>query len=140
MAVVKIDANNPNNFTGKQIVDKGTYVFEIANDLQIVKSKSSDNNIIKVELRVQDEGKFRGAVVYDNIALTPKSEFKLVHLAMAAGTQTKDEIKNDGIDLSLFKGATLQAEVDVEAPMQAPDGTMYQEKNRVTRYIFDATE
>lgn len=138
MAVVKVDGSNPANFESRaSVIDKGRYVFEIANDLAVIKSKSSDNNIIKVELRCQDEGKFKGAVVFDNIALTKKAEFKLVHLALAAGSQSKDDITSNGVDLALLKGCTVEVEVDVEAPSTGADGKTYGEKNRVVKYVFD---
>ncbi len=140
MPVVNIDATNPDNFQPRKPIPAGKYVFEIANDLVVVKAKSSDNNIIKVELRCADEGEHKGKIVYDNIVLTKKAEFKLCHLALAAGTQSKDEMAS-GIDLELFKGQMVEADVTLEPPRKdTATGQIYDESNRVKRYIFEPEE
>ncbi len=140
MSVVKIDSNNAENFEKKDFtpIPKGEYVFEIANDLVVEKAKSSDNMIVKVELACQDEGEFKGKKVFDNIVLTKKAEFKLCHLALAAGTQTKEEMV-EGVDLELFKGRLVRAEISVQAPRtDTVTGEVYRENNIVVRYCFDA--
>ena len=137
MSVVKIDSSNANNFKNKQILPAGEYVMEVANDLVITKSQSSDNNLVKVELRVADEGEFMGCTVYDNIVLSKKAEWKVCHLALACGTQTKEEIQNDGVDLALIKGSRCEVKIGVEPPSMGTDGTRYSEKNKVERYIFE---
>lgn len=135
MSVIKIDATNEGNFKQRQIIPPGEYVFEIANEPSVSNSKAG-NPMISVELRCQDDGAAKGAVVFDNIVLTKKAEWKLCHLILAAGTQTQDDLKNVGADISLLKGACLKVKVGVEAPTTAPDGTKYPEKNTVERYIF----
>ena len=137
MTVVNIDTTNPDNFQARKPIPAGKYVFEIANDLVVTAAKPpSTNNIIKVELRCADEGEHKGRVVFDNIVLTKKAEFKLCHLALAAGTQTKDEMSS-GIDLELFKGQMVEVEVSLEPPRKDPvTGVIYDESNRVKRYIF----
>jgi len=140
MAVVKIDANNAENFEKKDFtpIPKGEYVFEIENELVVTKAKSSDNMLVKVTLICQDEGPAKGKKVFDNIVLTKKAEFKLCHLALAAGTQTKEEMV-DGVDLALFKGQLVRAEISVQAPRTDPStGQVYGESNKVVRYCFDA--
>ena len=137
MTVVTIDSTNPSNFQMRKPIPAGTYVFEIANDLVVSKAKSSENNIIKVELRCNDDGEHKGSVVFDNIALTKKAEFKLCHLVLAAGTQTKEEMSS-GIDLDLLKGRMVEVEVSLEPPRKDPvTGQIYDESNRVKRYCFD---
>ncbi len=140
MTVVNVDASNPSNFQTRKPIPGGKYVFEIANDLVVEKAKSSDNNIIKVELRCDDDGEHKGSVVYDNIVLTKKAEFKLCHLVLAAGTQTKEEMAS-GVDLALLKGEMVEADIVLEPPRKDPaTGAMYDESNRVKRYIFDAAD
>lgn len=133
MSIVKVDASNESNFKAKTIMPKGRYTFEVANDLVVTKAKNSSNNIVAVELRCVSEGEFRGNAVYDNLVLTPKTEWKLVHLAKACGISDSD-IKNDGVDLAMIKGMTLEADIDVQAPSGG-----YREKNVVTRYVFEPT-
>lgn len=139
MTVVNIDAANPNNFQTRKPVPAGEYLFEVANDLVVTKAKPpSENMLIKVELRVRDEGEHLGSLVFDNIVLTKKAEFKLCHLALAAGTQTKEEMAS-GVDLDLLKGTVVRALVSLEPAHRDPvTGQMYDEGNRVKRYIFDA--
>lgn len=137
MSIVKIDASNASNFKQKTIMPKGRYLFEVAKDLVVSRAKSSDNNIVSVELRCQDEGEYKGSVVFDTIVLTNKAEWKLCHLALAAGSQSEEDIKNNGIDLSLIKGCVLTADISVEPGSTAPDGTTYREKNQVERYVFE---
>ncbi len=143
MAVVKVDSNNAENFEKKDFtpIPKGEYVFEIENDLVVVAAKPpSENKIIKVTLVCQDEGEYKGKKVFDNIVLTKKAEYKLCHLALAAGTQTKEEMQ-EGVDLELFKGRLVRAEISVQAPRTDPaTGQMYNESNKVTRYCFDAED
>lgn len=141
MATVKIDATNEANFKQKAwpVMPRGVYTFEVANEPHTEQAKSSTNNIIKVELKCLDEGEFKGLTIWDNIVLTPKAEFKLVHLVLAAGTQTREDMKNNDIDLSLLKGQAIRAEVSIEGPTQDrndPSKT-YPEKNRIQRYVFD---
>lgn len=140
MTVVVIDAANPNNFQTRKPIPGGEYLFEIANDLVVTQAKSSENKIIKVELRVRDEGPHLGSIVFDNIALTKKAEFKLCHIVLSAGTQTKEEMAS-GVDLDLLKGEVVKALVSLEPAHRDPaTGQMYDEGNRVKRYIFDAEE
>ncbi len=138
MAVVNIDATNPDNFQARKPLPAGKYVFEIANDLVVTQAKPpSVNKLIKVELRCADEGEQKGRVVFDNIVLTKKAEFKLCHLVLAADSQSKDDMAN-GIDLELLKGCMVEAEISLEPPRKDPiTGQMYDESNRVKRYCFE---
>jgi len=137
MTVVKIDGSNDSNFQQRRLIDRGTYIFEIANEPVVEKAKTSDNMKVSVELRCQDEGEFKGQAVYDTIILTPKAEWKLCHLVLACGTQTREEMKENGVDLSLLKGSTCEAEITIEAGGMNPQtGQRYPDRNRVSRYIF----
>lgn len=137
MTIVKIDSSNEANFKGFKLLPPGSYCFEIANEPEVGRS-SKGNPLVNVELRCADEGEFKGHPVFDNIAITQKSEFRICHLALAAGTQTKEEIKNNGIDLSLLPGKIVEAEIGVQAPRKDPvTGTNYREKNTVERYVFE---
>ncbi len=138
MSVVKVDSTNEGNFQARRILPKGRYPFEIANDLKVEQAQTSGNNIVKIELRCQAEDGAKGVPVFDNCVLTPKGEWKLCQLALSAGVQTAEEIKTTGVDLELLKGKIVEAEIDVEPARQAPDGTMYNEKNKVSRYLFEA--
>ncbi len=138
MAVVNVDAANPANFQTRKPIPASRYVFEIANDLVVTKAKPpSVNNVVKVELRCRDEGPHLGSVVYDTITLTPKAEFKLCHLVLAAGTQTQDDMTN-GIELDLLKGSIVEADIILQPARTDPaTGAQYEESNRVKRYIFE---
>lgn len=138
MSIIKIDGNNESNFTGFKLLHPGAYCFEIANEPEVKKS-SKGNPMIAVELRCADDGEFKGCAVFDNIAITPRSEFRVCHLALAAGTQDKEDIKSRGVDLSLLPGKIVEAEIGIQpARMDPATGNTYREKNIVRRYIFDA--
>ncbi len=136
MTIVRIDASNESNFRTRKIMPAGRYTFEIANDPVVSKAKTSDNNVVSIELRCIDEGEYRGSAVFDNIPITPKTEFRLCHLVLAAGSQTKEEMQADGIDLSLLRGKVVEAEVGIEPPSVSPTGRRFGERNRIERYIF----
>mgnify|MGYP001199993089 CR=1 FL=1 len=136
--IIKVDGNNPDNFTARRLIEPGRYLFEIAEEPKVTMSKNG-NPVVNVQLRVADDGANKGAVVFDNLAVTPKSEFRLCHLVMAAGSQTKDEIAQSGVDLSLLTGRIVEADVIIEPPQKDPaTGQMYSEKNRINKYIFNA--
>jgi len=145
MAVVKVDATNEDNFKQKtfKLLPKGRYLFEATGrngGPLVVETAKSGNPMVVVECKCIDDkndGEYRGITVFDNIAITPKSEWKLVHLALACGSQTKDDIKERGVDLELIKGKPFEAEVDVRPPQTAADGTTYSERNRIARYLFE---
>lgn len=158
MPLVGIDASNDRNFEGAKLLPKGIYVFEVTGEkgapLAVSTAKSSSNSIINIELHCVDEsnnGEHKGATVYDIIALTPKSEFKLTHLALATGKYTKDALKASkdatgraAIDTSLLDHSQVRASIDIEAgkPYTSSDGSIKQgrERNRVVQYLFDGSE
>jgi hypothetical protein len=143
MTTVRVDPSNPDNYQPREfkLLPKGIFLFEIANQLKIEGAKSSSNQKIEVRLKCIDDadgGSFKGTTVFDTIALVPKSEYKLVHLALAAGTQTREQIKADGVDLDMITGKVVKADIDVEGPSTSRDGSKtYKERNRVSRYVFD---
>jgi hypothetical protein len=144
MAVVNVDTGNPENFAGRkyEIMPRGIYLFEVSKVPVLHKAKTSQNMVVDVVLKCIDDaesGKYKGTSVFETIALTQKGEYRLVHLALAAGTQTREDIKNaGGVDLELLIGKVLKAEVSVEGPSTNPaTGQVYGEKNRVRNYIFE---
>lgn len=142
MAVVTLssDLNDDGLFKSRKLLPPGIYTFEVANDLKVEASKSSQNRLIKVELKCTDDGEYFGQTVYDVCVLTKKAEFKIVHLALSAG-QTREMIREQGgPDLGAIKGAIVQARVAVEPETKAPDGTTYRAKNRVEQYMFEEVQ
>jgi len=143
MTVVKVDTTDESKFDQKSFttLPKGSYVFELANDLK-VELATTGKNIVKVEARCMDDGEYKGIPVWDNIALTPKADWKLVHLALACGTQTEYDIKEaGGVDLELLiAGSTFEAAVSVVPPTKAADGSMYKEKNNIAAYLFEPSK
>jgi len=138
MAVVKIDSTNPDNFRPKKLIAPGQYTFTVANDPVVEVAQSSGNSIVKVELRCNDDGEFKGSPVYDICAITEKAQFKLCHLALAAGTQSKEEIQNDGVDLGLLKNAVVECAITIEKGTVDPStGQQYKDKNKVDKYLFE---
>jgi len=144
MPIVNVDVADESKFQQKsfKLLPKGNYVFELAKNLVVEQAKTSNNRKVDVEAVCMDEGEFKGTRVWTTIALTPKSDWRLVHLALACGTQTKDEIKAaGGVDLSLLTaGCRFEASVDVTPEQTAPDGTTYRAKNTITRFLFESDE
>ena len=139
MAVVRVDAANPDNFRQKKLIDPGKYCFEIENDVVVAQAKSSQNQVVNIEARCSDDGEFKGSKVYDTITIKANCEWKLCHLVLACGTQTEAEIAADGIDLSLLKGSTFEAEVGVDDLRVDPQtGQKYKPKNTIEKYLFMA--
>lgn len=134
MSIVKIDASNPANFKEKRLIEPGEYVFEIAN-IKADKAKETGNSVLKVEMRCQDNGEFRGAPVFDSITLTKNAEWKFAHLCLSAGF-TKDEIAN-GIDTSDLIGRFIKAKVSI-VPAGTYNGNPIKERNVIDAYVFDA--
>ena len=144
--MLNINTTNVDELLKKRNFDPipaGLYTFEVANDLKIEKSKSSANQVVKLELVVQDEGDFRGRKVFDNLvicadpATRSKTDWKIAQFAVATGLYTKDTL--DEIDLDAFKGAVLNAVVGVEASTNQITKEVKQ-KNKVKEYIFEEAE
>ncbi len=139
MGVVKVDSSNPDNFRQKKLIDPGMYCFEIENDVVVAQAKSSQNQVVNIEARCTDDGGFKGSKVYDTITLKANCEWKLCHLVLSCGTQTEAEIASDGIDLSLLKGSTFEAEIGISDPQTDPVTMQkYKPKNTIEKYLFTA--
>jgi len=139
MAVVRlVDTSNPDNFRAKKLIDKGQYCFQIENDVVVEQAKSSSNQVVNIEARCTDDGKFKGSKIYATHALTAKAEWMLCHLVLSCGTQTEEEITANGIDLSLLKGSIFEAEIGISDPKEDPvTGQKYKPKNTIEKYLFE---
>lgn len=140
--LVKIDTTDTEDLLKKRTfepIPPGKYIFEVENDLKVEASQSSDNQIVKVELRVVDDGEFKGRKVFDNLVIgaTPetkkKCDYKIAQFAIACGVCTKDTL--DEIDLDLFKGCNVNARIGVTVSTYQGDT---KKKNEVKEYIFEA--
>jgi hypothetical protein len=125
--LIKVDTTDESLFKAKKKIAPGEYVFVVAK----VESKTSGkgNAMVCLELRCQDEGEFKGDAVYDNIPVTKKTEWRVVHLLLSAGF-TKDEI-SQGVDISDIKDRYVRANITIE-----PAKGGYKERSIVESYIF----
>jgi hypothetical protein len=145
MTTVRVDTSNPDVFKQKDFtpVPKGTYTLECRGaDSKapiVVKAGSSDNMVVNFEYRICDEGEHIGKKIFDCCTITAKAEWRLIHLALACGTQTKEDITQNGVDLDKLEGARFSAEIDIEpGGVNATDPSKrYRDKNRITRYLFE---
>jgi len=114
MGLLSIDTSNIDELLEQkpfEPVPSGKYVCEVENDLKVEESGSSSNKIIKVELRLTDDGEFKGRKIFDNLVLgsTPETkkncEWKIAQFLAACGIP-KEEICSFSIDdLSRMKGS-----------------------------------
>jgi len=140
MGLLSVDVSNPDLLKKRSFdpVPAGTYVCEVENDLVVAASKSSDNQIVKLELRIIDDGEYKGRKIFDNLIIgsTPevkaKTEWKIAQFAIACGVCTKDTLNE--IDLKMFKGTTCNVKVGVKT--EAYQGET-KAKNVVQEYLFD---
>ena len=140
MTILNVDTSNPELLTKKNFdpVPSGKYVCEVANDLAVEQSKSSANQIVKIELRIIDDGEFKGRKIFDNLVIgaTPesksKTEWKIAQFAIACGVCTKDTINE--IDLEAFKGCNCEVNISTKANTYNGETT---QKNYVKEYLFE---
>lgn len=139
--LLTIDTGDVEKLLEKKVFDPippAVYICEIANSLAVSDSKSSDNKIVKVELRVVDEGEYKGRVIFDNLIIgsTPeakkKSEWKIAQFAIACGVCTKETLAN--IDLDMFKGTTCSVKIGQKTEMYNGE---QRTKNVVQQYMFE---
>ena len=141
MGILNIDTSDPDLLKKKSFdpVPTGKYVCIVENNLKVEPSKSSDNSIVKIELRISDDGQYKGRKIFDNLVIgsTPearkKSEWKIAQFAVACGVCTKETLNE--IDLDLFRGSTV--EVDVGCKTEKYKGEDMT-KNYVKAYLFEA--
>lgn len=141
--IVNIDTSNPELLKKPiyQPIEPGTYTFEVANDLEVVKSQSSNNLKINLELVVID-GQEKGRKVFDTLVISPKSMWKIAQFSKSCGVEST----GNQLDLKQFKGKVCSAVVKQEAakntdgsPKLGPDGVQ-QFKNVVDEYLFEVAE
>lgn len=143
MGMLNIDTSNPEELLKKRVfepVPVGVYVFEVANDLVVTDSKSTPGNkVVKIELRVIDDGEFKGRKVFDNLVILKdlekkkKTEWKIAQFAVSCGVCTKDTL--DEINLELFKGSICKAEVGIQTSEYQGET---KKKNVVKNYLIEA--
>lgn len=151
MTIVNIDSNQPDLLKPFEfkLLPKGTYLFEVANDLIVEQCASSQNQIIKVENVCLDEGEWKGTKVFENFIImveptTEKqlkgkaiNEAKLAQFAVATGVANANDLDAlSSLDLDSFKGTTFKAMVGV-ASYQNQQTNETKQKNVITRYLFD---
>ncbi len=143
MGILTIDTSNPDLLKKKVFdpVPAGVYICEIANDLIVEQSKSSTNQIVKIEMVVTDDGEFKGRKIFDNLVIgaTPETrkntEWKIAQFAVACGVCTKDTLNE--IDLEMFKGCNCSVKVGVKAEIYQGET---KQKNYVQEYLFEVEE
>ena len=151
--IVNVDTSDPDLTKPYEpkVVPAGKHVFVVANDVKVEPCKDSPNQIIKIELRCQDESEFKGTPVFDNIVLITipvtdgrrKSvkiiQGRLAQASISLGIKTEaDFAHGDGaIPLDQFKGMVCEAITKVvnnEYPVGSKNFTPQAE---VVRYLFE---
>ena len=142
MALVNIDTTDTEDLLKKRTFEPftpGKYALEVENNCLIEDSGSSDSKIVKLELRVVDDGEFKGRKVFDTLVIgsTPemkkKCDYKIAQFAIATGNWTKETLGD--IDTELFKGSVVSAMVGVKLDTYQGEA---KKKNIIKEYIFEA--
>jgi hypothetical protein len=136
MSIINIDTNNP-DLLKKPVylpVTPGIHVFEVMNDLKIekVKKAGSDNDKVDVTLVCQDEDENKGRRVFDTLALTENSQWKIAQFAKSCGVDSDAE---GNLDLSLFKGLHCRADIKHETYKKGTGAVAV--AARVSEYLFE---
>lgn len=146
--LIKVDTSNPDLLKKRvfKVVSPDTYTFEVANDLKVEPAKSSQNQIVKIQLRVLDDGEFKGEGVFDTLVISAdpetrkKCEWKTAQFAVACGVCQPEDINNIGeIDLSEFKGRACRATTGVKTTTN-PTTQEEQQRAYVKQYLFETEE
>lgn len=118
---IKIDMSNPDAMKRPVavVVDPGLYQFRVMNKLREVQCKApSENTMVKLQLKIIDEGEFEGKVIWDQIVISPKTMWNLYQFSRSCGIDPAD---NDGIvELPDLDGSELTAEVDTDMYLGKP--------------------
>jgi len=141
MPVVKVDKDNPDLLKQPEIkvLKSGRHLFEVVNQLKVVKTRDGQSNKVEVELVCQDDGDDKGAKVFDTISLRKTAEWKLAQFAVACGVTTKEELEATGeIDLDLFKGESVEA-MTAQAPRLNAAMEQVGMKTIIARYILPSS-
>ena len=146
MALVNIDTTNEELLKNPtyEPAPAAIYNFAIANKvLKVEKAKSSNNMMIKVELRCIDDiaygdGKStKGMKLTDYMVLTDEGKWKLVQLSKSCSVESAD----GQLDLDDFIGAECSASVIIDSYMkdEAVDGVMQPVQkftNKIDEYVW----
>jgi len=152
MVLVNVDTSNKDLLKPYEpkLLPNGKHLFEVANDLVVSQAKPpSPNQIIKVELRCQDEDDNKGAVVFDNIVLIADdsttsgkkakeiNEGRIAQFALACGVLTEEQIKaGEGLPLEQFVGRRGEAITKVESSKDA-NTQQIRQNSKISRYLFE---
>ena len=143
MGFLNIDTSNPDLLKKRTFdpIPSAKYVCEVANQLKVEAAKDSKNSIVKIELRVIDDGEYKGRILFDNLVIAAdpatkaKTEWKIAQFAVATGCYTKDNL--DQIDLDVFQGSTVEVMVGVKVEEYQGEK---RSKNVIKQYIFEDEE
>jgi len=128
-AKINIDMNDPKQYEKEFVVlEPGDYNFTITNRLKFEKSKSSDNQICKVELTTELEDGTTSKV-FDNLVYSPSAQWKWYQFFRACGL-SDDEIKA-GPDLEDFYQMSLRAKIKQTTYNGEPQA-------RVAKYLYES--
>ena len=142
MSILNVNTSDPDLFKKRtyEPIPGSVYAFTVANALKLEDSKSTPGNkVVKIELRVVDDGEFKGKKVFDNLVITKtdkeKSEWKIAQFAVACGIMTQAQIKaGEGIDLDLFQNSICKARVSIKVEKYQGEDV---KKNVVKEYLFE---
>lgn len=157
MGIVNINTQSEDIFEQQSFepIPAGVYLFSLGNlpgsnveakKTFAVQTSSKGTPIVPVQLRCEanadgSETKYKGRLVFDNCALSHEvGQKKLVHMALAFGAISKEEISAaGGVDLERFS-PMLRAKVEIGVKMEKPfnePGGEAEPKNVVKRYLFE---
>lgn len=148
--ILKVDTSNQDLLKKREykVPTPGTYTLEVANDLKVTDAKHSSNQVVNIELRILDDGEFKGSRIFDNLvisadpAVRAKCEWKTAQFAVACGVVSPDDIKNIGeIDLGEFKGRTCKAVTDIDTSTftNAAGEPQTRKKAVIKQYLFETS-
>ena len=118
---IKIDMTNPESLKRPKptVVDPGMYQCVVTNKLREVACRApSENTMVKVCLKILDEGEFYGKLIWDQIVISPKTMWNLYQFSRSCGIDPAD---NGGIvELPELDGAECTAEFDTDMYKNQP--------------------
>lgn len=141
MGLLSIDTSNLDELLDQkplEPVPSGKYCCEVENDLKVEKSKSSDNEIIKVELRILDDSEYKGRKIFDNLVIgsspdTKKNcEWKIAQFLAACGVSKEVICSFSADDLSSLKGSVCNVVVVMKTEQYEGEE---KKKNVVKQYL-----
>jgi len=148
---VSIDNSNPDLFKPYEpkLLQNGKHLFEVGTALAITPCKApSENSMITLEARCQDEGECKGTIVYERFVFianiqtsgqqTSKeiTEGRLAQFAVACGVMTEAQIKaGEAIPLDEFLGRRFEAITKVVSGKDQSGNARQQ--NSIARFLFE---